>query len=225
MPTALITGANRGIGLEFVRQYAGDGWRVHACCRTPGKARELASVAGDIAVHRLDVRSTDQLRLLKEALGREPIDVLINNAGIMGAEAAIGRIDEDEWLEAYRVNAIAPLRIADALAASVARSETRVMAFITSGLASLAQADDGSLVYRMSKAALNMGVRVLAASLAPRGITCVVLAPGWVKTDMGGASAPVDPRTSIRGMRRLIDGLTRADTGGYYDYRGKVVPW
>jgi NAD(P)-dependent dehydrogenase (short-subunit alcohol dehydrogenase family) len=97
MPTALITGANRGIGLEFVRQYAADGWHVHACCRTPGKARDLTSITGDVAVHRLDVGSADQIAALKTALGREPIDVLVNNAGVLGPEQAISRIDQEEW--------------------------------------------------------------------------------------------------------------------------------
>jgi NAD(P)-dependent dehydrogenase (short-subunit alcohol dehydrogenase family) len=128
-------------------------------------------------------------------------------------------------VEVYRVNAIAPLRIADALAGNLARSDKGVMAFITSGLASLAQADDGNLVYRMSKAALNMGVRTLSSGFAPRGIICVVLSPGWVRTDMGGRNAPVDAPTSVRGMRRVIHRLTRSDSGRFYDYQGKAVPW
>jgi NAD(P)-dependent dehydrogenase (short-subunit alcohol dehydrogenase family) len=226
MPVVLITGANRGIGLEFVRQYAAEGWRVHACCRAPKTATALEEIQGEIVIHRLDVGEESQREALKTGLAKEAIDLLINNAGLMGPRRQpIERISDEDWLEVVRINAIAPVRIADALADSVAKSRMRVIAFITSGLASLANAGPGDVVYRMSKTALNMGMRCLCADLHKRGIMCVALAPGWVRTDMGGASAPVAPATSIRGMRAVIAKLGPGDTGRYLDYQGKRVPW
>lgn len=226
MSTVLITGANRGLGLEFVRQYAAGGWRVHACCRNPAKATRLKKLTGEIVIHRLDVRRQDQLEALKKALAGEPIDILINNAGISDwDDPSLKRVSDKTWLELFHVNSMAPLRVAGALADNVAKSEKRIVAFITSQLGSIAHTGTDAIPYRMSKAALNAGARGLSLDLEARGIICAILSPGWVKTDMGGPEAPLKPATSIRGLRAVMAKLKPADNGRFIDYRGKKVPW
>jgi NAD(P)-dependent dehydrogenase (short-subunit alcohol dehydrogenase family) len=226
MPTILVTGAGRGLGLEFVRQYAADGWRVHACCRTPETATALEALEGEIAIHRLDVRDQAQIGALKASLAGEPIDLLINNAGIYGPRGkAVAQISDAEWLEVLQVNAIAPVRIADALADNVAASGKKLMAFITSQMGSIARMSAGAHPYRMSKAALNAGVRCLSLELEARGVTCVLFHPGWVKTDMGGAGAAIEIKTSIDGMRAVIAKLKHSDNGRFFNYDGGEIPW
>lgn len=226
MPTVTITGAGRGLGLEFARQYAKDGWRVHACLRDPAKAGPLKALGGEVVVHRLDPGNRREIADLAKALGGEPVDVLINNAGIYGPrDVSIEDASDADWLEVFRVNTIAPLRVATALADRVAASQRKVMAFITSRMGSIADISSGAHPYRTSKAALNAGVRILSLELAGRGITCVVLHPGWVRTDMGGPSAAIDPATSIAGMRGVIAKLGRADNGRFLNYDGGEIPW
>jgi len=220
--TVLITGAGRGLGLEFARQYAAQGWRVHACARRP---ESLAQLKGVVA-HPLDVRDARQIEALAAALAGEAIDLLINNAGIYGPRTdSLRKLRDEEWLEVFRVNSVAPLRVALALADNVARSKMRLMVFITSQMGSIARAGAGAHPYRMSKAALNAGVRVLSLELAGRGITCVVLHPGWVRTDMGGPGGALDPATSIAGMRAVIAGLKPSDNGRFLAYDGAEMPW
>ena len=222
MATVLITGAGRGLGLEFARQYAAQGWRVHACARRPESLAQLE----DVVAHPLDVRDARQIEALAAALAGEAIDLLINNAGIYGPRTdSLRKLRDEEWLEVFRVNAIAPLRIASALADNVAKSKMRLMVFITSQMGSIARAGAGAHPYRMSKAALNAGVRVLSLELAGRGITCVVLHPGWVRTDMGGPGGALDPATSIAGMRAVIAGLKPSDNGRFLAYDGAEMPW
>lgn len=226
MPSILITGAGRGLGLEFSRQYAAEGWRVHATCRDPEKAAALDKLKGKIVVHRLDVRSAPQIAALKSALGGEPIEILVNNAGIYGPRGgAIAQIDDEVWLDVLHTNAVAPLRIADALADNVAKSEKRLMVFITSTMGSLARSAAGAQPYRMSKAALNAGVRSLSLDLEARGIVCVLLSPGWVRTDMGGRGATIEPKASIGGMRTVIARLTPSDNGRFLGFDGSEIPW
>lgn len=226
MPTVLVTGANRGLGLEFCRSYAADGWRVHACCRHPDKAKALKAIAGDLLVHRLDV--TDGLRVagLARELAGEPIDLLLNNAGVFKEGQDFGRIDYDDWIEAFKINTLAPMRMAERLVEHVAASARKLIVNISSGMASIADYDGGgAYAYRSSKAALNMVVKGLAADLAPRGITVVALSPGWVQTDMGGAHAALTPAESIAKMRAIIDNLGPADSGRFLSHEGKERPW
>lgn len=232
MPTTLITGTNRGLGLEFVRQYAAAGWRVHACCRTPGKADALNRLAADsngaIIVHALDVADFDQIDRLANALSGESIDLLLSNAGIYPDRDShgFGEINYDAWSLAFRVNTMAPLRMAEAFVEHVARSGGRKIALVTSKMGSIDDNGSGSYyVYRSSKTALNMVAKSLALDLAPRGITIGLLHPGWVKTDMGGPDAWITPEQSVSGMRRVIERLTRADSGKFYAYDGQPVPW
>lgn len=226
MNTLLVTGANRGLGLEFVRSYAAEGWRVHACCRFPDKAKALAKIPGDVAVHRLDV--TDGLRVasLARELADEPIDILINNAGVLHSRSDFGEVDFDDWVEELKVNTVAPARMVERFVELVAASERKLIVNISSGMGSITgTTSSDAMVYRSSKAGLNMVVKCLSVALAERGITVVALSPGWVNTDMGGANADLTPAESIAKMRRVIDGLTPADNGRFLNHEGEERPW
>ena len=224
MPTVLVTGAGRGIGLEFARQYAADGWRVIATVRDPAKAGELGRLPGKIEVHRLDVTDLKAVAGLGRELARDSIDVLIASAGIyLGRSMSPQSVDEAAWIETFRVNTIAPLALAGALLEPVRRSEGKRLIAITSRMGSIAENPGGAIAYRSSKAALNSVWKGLAAS--NRDVIAVVLHPGWVSTDMGGAGAPVTPKQSVAGMRGVIANLTPADNGRFIDYAGAEIPW
>ncbi len=226
MPTVLITGAGRGLGLEFAKQYADDGWTVHAACREPEAAAALRGLGGGVRLARLDVTSAEQVAELAGDLRGEAIDLLLNNAGIYGPrEYALGQIDYAAWAEVLRVNTLAPLRVAAAFTEHVAMSGQKRMAFVTSRMGSIEQNSGGGYIYRSSKAALNAAVKSLAIDLAPRGVTAVVIHPGWVRTDMGGAGATIAPAESVAGMRRVFAGLTPDDGGRFFDYDGSSLPW
>jgi NAD(P)-dependent dehydrogenase (short-subunit alcohol dehydrogenase family) len=225
MPTILITGAARGLGLAFAHAYAQDGWRVHACARG-GARQELADVAGDVVPHALDVRDRRAIDELVHDLAGEPIDVLMNNAGILVPEdKPIAAVGDREWLDSFHVNAIAPLRIADALTPNVAASRRKLMVFLTSRMGSVSRMAPGGHPYRMSKAALNSGVRCLALDPERRGITLLLIHPGWVRTDMGTQHADIDIATSVAGVRQLIAEATPEDNGRFLSYDGSELPW
>jgi NAD(P)-dependent dehydrogenase (short-subunit alcohol dehydrogenase family) len=226
MPTVLITGANRGIGLALAQQYAADGWKVIATARDKAKASELSRLPG-VRVESLEVADDEAISALARTLQGEAIDVLFNNAGIAGREAAtLGSIDSAVWAETLRVNVIAPIKVAEAFAEHVAASRQKKMAFVSSQLGSIEwNTTGGRYSYNSSKAALNMAARSLSVDLRPRGIAVGLLHPGHVRTDMGGASAPVLPDDSAAGMRKVVDGLTLARTGGFFNYDGSSIPW
>jgi NAD(P)-dependent dehydrogenase (short-subunit alcohol dehydrogenase family) len=223
MPTVLITGANRGLGLEFARQYAADGWRVIATSRALEKAAALRSQGAE--VHPLDVADTAAVAALGRELQRETIDVLIANAGIAGPRGMKAEaIDAAGWAEIFRVNTMAPLALAGAFTAQVARSEQRKVIAITSRLGSIAANSEGGMyAYRSSKAALNAVWHSFA--LDHRELTAAVLHPGWVRTDMGGKSAALGVEESVAGMRSVIAGLGKAESGGFFSYDGSPIPW
>jgi len=224
--TVLITGANRGLGFEFTRQYAVDGWRVIACCRSPNDAPELKKLGRKVEVLALDVTSQDSIQALAKALAGTPIDVLINNAGLHGDRRAFGETDVDLWRKIFDVNTIAPVQILAALLENVAASAQRKVANLTSKVGSIGDGPSGgSYAYRSSKTALNMAMVNAAHELNGRGITILLLHPGWVQTDMGGPTAPVSIEQSIAGLRRVIDKATQAETGHFYDYTGRQLPW
>ena len=225
MPTILITGANRGIGLELTRSFAKDGWRVHACCRDPKQAKDLRSIDGDVVIHRLDVTDGDRMAGLARDLVGEAIDILFNNAGVHGPRAGFGKTDYDAWVPVFSVNVFAPLRLAECFAAHVARSERKLILNMSSTMGSIAEASGGSYTYRASKAALNMITKSLSVDLAGRGITVAAFHPGWVQTDMGGRGASITVEESVRGLRQVIAGLTVKDTGGFFCYDGRKPPW
>lgn len=232
MPSVLVTGANRGLGMEFAKQYSADGWRVFACCRSPEAAKGLNELAraseGRLSVHPLDVSRRDSVSSLAEVLRAEPIDILLNNAGVYGDEehADFGKIDDAGWAAAFSVNVMGPMRMVEAFLENVARSDRKVIAFLSSKMGSISEnTSGGSYIYRSSKAALNAVVKSLSLDLKDRGVIAVALHPGWVQTDMGGENAPTPPRESIRGMRRVLEGLRGKDSGGFLSYEGAAVPW
>jgi len=226
MPTVLVTGANRGLGLEFARQYAADGWRVLATCRRPTAAAELKEIKGDVQVHALDMREDAQIPTLAMTLARERIDILVNNAGVSGPREHFGKTETQAWLDVFHVNSIAPAHMAEAFVDHLERGGRKLIVNITSKMGSVADnTSGGSYIYRSSKAALNMVAKTLAADLAARGITVVVFHPGWVRTDMGGPGALIDPRQSVQGMRGKIATLTPSDSGKFFNYDGQPLPW
>jgi len=226
MPSVLVTGANRGLGLEFARQYAAADWRVHAACRDPNAAEALAGLPGAISRHRLEVTDDGQIAELAAELAGSPLDLLINNAGINYDNGEFGDSDPASWLDTFRVNTIAPLRVAEGLIGNLLLGERKLIVNLSSKMASIAEnASGGDYAYRTSKAALNMLTRGMAHDLRGRGVTVVVISPGWVQTDMGGPSAPLPVAESIAGMRRTIDKLRPADSGSFLDWQGHVMPW
>ena len=231
MPAVLITGASRGLGFELAKQYAVEGWRVIACCRKPEDAialKKLAPSARDmVSVIAMDVADNDTVRNAALTLKDVVVDILINSAGIAGVpQQSTGKIDYASWARVLDVNTMGPLRVLEAFTDNLARSERRLVVTITSGMGSLADnTSGGSIAYRSSKAAVNMVMRSAAIDLAPRGITCVLINPGWVKTDMGGPDATLSPQQSVSAMRRLIETLGPNDSGKFYNYDGREYPW
>lgn len=229
--TTLITGANRGIGLELVRQYGEDGWNVFACCRDPENAKELSQITarsgGKVSVHPLDVTDAKQIQAMVAAVGDTPIDILINVAGIyLQKGVPFGDTDESAWLETFRVNTIAPLKMMEAFVDAVAASERKVFANLTSRMGSIGDnTSGGSYVYRSSKAALNAVAKNAAIDLNDRGITVVVLHPGWVQTDMGGPSALITVKQSVTGIRTVLQQISLADSGKFFNFDGSIIPW
>lgn len=223
MPTTLITGANRGIGLALVREFMSHGHKVIATARDPAAATGLAATGAE--VHPLDVADEKSVAALEKALAGCPIDYLINNAGL-GDRAAIGRVDFDRFETLLRVNTIAPVRLIQALTENVAASETRTIAALSSQLGSIANTDMGfGLAYRVSKAGLNMALRAAAVTLAEKNITCLALHPGWVKTDMGGDGAPVEPAASAAGLYKVITSAGASRELRFLDWEGRTLPW
>lgn len=229
--TILITGANRGIGLELVKQCVRANWRVLACCRDPASASELKALVKEtndrISVYRLDVANSEQRQSLASELDDMPIDILINNAGIYGQRGAtFGNTNEDAWLDTFAINTIAPLKLSELLVDNVARSCRKIIASISSQMGSIADnGSGGHYVYRSSKAALNAVMKSMAIDLRPRGITAVILHPGWVKTDMGGPNAQISVEQSVSGMLSILERLTPDDAGRFFDVNGGIIPW
>ena len=227
----LITGANRGLGFEFARQYVTDGWRVFAACRNPATASELRRLAQDrrgrLNVVAMDVTDAESVKKAATQLKDVAIDVLINSAGIAGVPGQkTGNVDYESWAQVLNVNTMGPLRVLEFFSDHIAGSERRLVVTITSGMGSLADnTSGGSIAYRSSKAAVNMVMRSAAIDLAPRGITCVLVNPGWVRTDMGGAKAPLSPQESVTAMRRLIKTFGPNQSGKFYNYDGREYPW
>jgi NAD(P)-dependent dehydrogenase (short-subunit alcohol dehydrogenase family) len=222
--TVLITGANRGIGLELARQYAADGWQVIGTARKPQTASALASL--DVRIMQLDVTDQESVDRLAAELGDVSIDLLINNAGILPRMHSIDAINIDDVNRTLAVNTVGPMRVTGALLAALRSGQSGKIVNITSQLGSITNNTGGSFYgYRESKAALNMFTRSLAAELRSDGIICVVVHPGWVQTDMGGTNATLTAEQSVSGIRSVIDGLEQSDTGTFWNYDGRPLPW
>ena len=231
MPSALITGANRGIGLEFAKQYLADGWRVYAACRDPNSAselRQLADKSGDkLRILALNVTDPASVKAAAAELNGQAIDLLHNNAGVGGVRGqTIGNIDYEAWAKVLDANTMGPMRVSEAFVDHVAQSKRKLIVTLTSGMGSIADnTSGGSFPYRSSKAAVNMVMRSLAIDLAPRGITCVVVNPGWVRTDMGGPHATQTTTESVTMLRRLIETLGPVQSGKFFNYNGREYAW
>lgn len=227
MTTIVISGANRGIGLEFARQYAADGARVIAGCRDPEAATELSGLTGDVTILPLDVADDASVAAFSSAAGDAAVDILIANAGVWGGqrEQQFGTLDFDNWARVLSVNTLGPMRLAQAFADRVRAAPAGRMIALTSGMSSTAETEGGHLAYRSSKAALNNAWRNLAIALKPSGVACTVIDPGWVKTDMGGDAARLTPEQSVTGMRAVIAGLTPATSGRFLRWDGNETGW
>lgn len=232
MTVVLITGANRGIGLALTRQYAADGCEVIACCRNPAGAEALgglaASSGGRVLVMQLDVADQTSITSLKHALGDQPVDILINNAGMSDPSArSAQRIDPETWMTTVRVNALGPMLVSEALRDSLRRSSEKKLVAITSIMGSTSNANGGSsFAYAASKAALNNGMRGLSRAWAGDGIVVGLLNPGWVQTDMvQGQVAYISAEECARGLIQRIAELASATSGVFQDYRGVVTRW
>jgi NAD(P)-dependent dehydrogenase (short-subunit alcohol dehydrogenase family) len=228
MPTIVITGANRGLGLEMSRLCAARDWTVMAGCRTPSDSLSaLAASHPKVQLRRFDASDPDSLSAFAASFAPSSVDVLVHNAGTIGperAEQSQDRLDSKGWLQTMQVNALAPLALSIAMRPALAAG-AKIVA-ITSQLGSLAENDSGGLyAYRASKAALNMGMRSLAIDWRDSGLILLMLHPGWVRTDMGGPSAPLSPQESVQGMVRIIDAATTADHGRFLAYDGRALPW
>jgi NAD(P)-dependent dehydrogenase (short-subunit alcohol dehydrogenase family) len=229
MRTILISGANRGLGLEFVRQYLAAGDKVIAGVRDPARAEALRALPGQerLETHALDVTDAVSVEAFRRAVDGQPIDILIANAGVYGGDRQnrLGDIDYDAWLNAFAVNALGPVRLADAFVDNVAKGRDRKMVALTSRMGSIADSSGGAIIYRSSKAALNSAWHTLALQLKDRGVACFPIHPGWVQTDLGGAQAPLTPEQSIATLRALIDQWTLADSGRFLSWDGREIPW
>jgi NAD(P)-dependent dehydrogenase (short-subunit alcohol dehydrogenase family) len=226
MPTVVITGANVGIGLGLAEIYAAAGWRVHATARKPDAADELKALAGDVHVHRCDVTDPNEIAGLSDALGTDPVDILINNAGIYGPLGPdLSDADYKAWEEAMRVNVLGPIRVTTALLENVKAGDGKMIANLSSRMGSITQAEGDRIPYRSTKAALNAAMRNMAINLEPSGVTVLLLHPGWVQTRMGGSAAPVTVPESIQGLKAVLDNASIMDTGKFINYDGTQIEW
>jgi NAD(P)-dependent dehydrogenase (short-subunit alcohol dehydrogenase family) len=228
--TILITGANRGIGLELTRQFAADGWAVLACCRNPADAAELQTLSehhSAIEVHTLDVTDYQQMAVLSAELRDRSIDILLSNAGIYGPRGAnFGDVEATAWREVLEVNSIAPLMLVQAFVEQVAVSQHKLVAVISSKMGSIADnGSGGSYIYRSSKTLVNMVVKNLSIDLAGRGISAITLHPGWVKTEMGGANAEVGVDESAAGLKLILQSAGPAQNGQFIEFNGDPISW
>jgi len=220
----LVTGANRGIGLAFARALAARGDRVIATARLPGKASALAGLP--LRLEKLDLADGGSIAGLARGLSGEPIDVLINNAGIGEAGPGFAEIAMTDLEEALRVNAVGPAALTQALLSNLLAGRRRMVVNLSSGLGSISENRSGGwIAYRASKAALNQLTRTMAAELKKDRFICIAMSPGWVRTDMGGPGASLSPEDSVAAMLKVLDRLTPSDTGRFLDHRGKEVPW
>lgn len=231
MKTVLITGANRGIGLEHARRFAARGAQVFATARAPAEAKELKALAADhdgrIEVLAYEASDPEAPLRLKAALGDTTLDLLFANAGAIGDNGqSFGSVDVESVLQLIRINALAPLKLVEALADNVARSERKLMAFQSSLMGSVGDNGSGGYyAYRLAKCALNMIAKNVSNDLGPRGVIAVALHPGWVQTRMGGENAPVAVDESVAGQQRLLDSLTPAKSGRFFNFDGRELPW
>ena len=226
MKNALITGANKGIGLEFVRQLKNKGYYIFGCCRNPSTANELHELADEII--QLDVTNDDDIASLKQTLNNRPIDLLVNNAGTSGAQGVtIGNVDRENFINVLNVNCISVVKLCDALLPNIESSNEKNILVISSRMGSISDNDSGrSYAYRASKAALNCAMRSFAIDVGPKEIHVMLIHPGWVKTDMGGVNALIDAQTSVAGMIKQAEKLfSKSHADVLHCFDGEVIAW
>ena len=230
MSTVLITGANRGIGLELVRLYAAAGDRVLACCRDESAALALTELAqgGDVRVIEVQVSDADSVAQLVDTLKGEPIDLLINNAGTIGpadTNQTAYTMDFEGWADAFAVNTMAPVRIMQGLLENLRSATSAKVVTITSQMGALSLDMPVAYAYCTSKAALNKFMKMAALELGKEGIHVCVIHPGWVKTDMGGQGADISPQESAAGIVEVIGGLDAETNGSFWKWNGETHDW
>lgn len=230
MPTVLITGVNRGLGLEFIKQYSAEGWQVIGTCRDLSAATEataLAASSAKLSLHELDVGNAAAISALANQLSDTAIDVLILNAGVMGMKSiTLGAIEAEDFLQVLNINVVSQALLLQAFQPHVAAGEHKIIVGMGSIIGSIGGYPDGGLYsYRASKAGVSAIMKGAALDLREQGITVITMHPGWVMTDMGGEGAHITPEVSIAGMRKVIAGLTPADTGRFLTYSGEELPW
>ena len=229
MPTVLITGANRGLGLEFCRQYAEKAWQVIACCRNPNQADDLNNLKSrypDIQIEALDVAQFDQIDNLATKLTDISIDVLINNAGVYGDQHGFGQLNYPVWQDTLVINSQAPIKMTEAFLPQLKKGSKKLVVSISSLMGSITDnGSGGSILYRSSKAALNAAMKSLSIDLKDQDIGILILHPGWVRTDMGGPNGLLGCETSVSGMRDVIERFDPSQTGMFIKYDGKPLPW
>lgn len=232
MPSILVTGSNRGLGLEWVRQYATLGWRVYATCRYPEQAQDLSKLAGqhgNLSIHQLDVTKHKHIQLLARELQDTPLDIVVNNAGVFferwGTDK-LGKIIYGKWQESFNVNTLGAVRVTEALRYNLARSDRRLVVTISSHMGSIAETETANdYAYRSSKAALNTVMKGMVYELGPLGIGILLVHPGWVRTRMGGSLGRFSTEESVNNMRKLVDSFRPEDSGCFYRYDGVIIPW
>jgi NAD(P)-dependent dehydrogenase (short-subunit alcohol dehydrogenase family) len=222
--TVLVTGANRGLGLEFARQLHSAGATVIGTARNPAEATELAATGARVV--QLDVADAASVAALAEELAGEPIDALLNNAGIFPSRGGLESLDPEQAARVYAVNTLGPMRLTQSLLPNLRQGRRKLVMNMSSGLGSIANnGRGGAMGYRESKAALNMFTRSLHAELSDEGFVCIAMSPGWVRTDMGGESAPLSPEQSVRGMLSVLAEAGPDESGRYFEYSGDELPW
>ena len=229
--TVLITGCNRGLGLEFAYQYARDGWQVHACARDLVHAEALQALEArfpeQISLHTLDVNKDGQIKALDRVLDNTTIDLLINNAGYYGPRGVtFGSLERELWRQVLETNTLSPMMLTQALYPRIAASELKTVAFVSSKVGSISDnTSGGGYYYRSSKTALNQAVHSLSIDLSGAGIKVVALHPGWVQTDMGGSNALITAEESVSALRTLLADVSPDQSGCFINYDGSTIPW
>ena len=228
--TILITGCNRGIGLEMTRQFAEDGWQVIATCRNPSAAWELGELAEanhNIEVHGLDITDYQQMAGLAKDLDGRQLDILISNAGYYGPKGVgLGSVDVEEWRKVLEANTIAPYKLVETFYPNLAGSEYKVIGVLSSKVGSIGDnSSGGGYIYRSSKTALNQVVKSLSIDLAGEGIKVLALHPGWVKTEMGGPNALISTKESVAGLKKILLEASAEHSGRFHNYDGSAIPW
>ena len=236
MKKVFITGASRGLGLEFSKQFLAQGYIVLASCRNPEKATDLLNLQKkypkNLLILKLDVTNENERdKVLEEVKKKiENIDILINNAGIIAGDektpSVLGEIYKEDFNKVFLVNSIAPLLVSEKFLPLLEKSSEAKIINITSLNGSITKRSvGGKYSYASSKAALNMITKILANDLREKGITTVVIHPGWIKTDMGGEEAPLDIKEPISQIINLIKNIEISETGKFLDREGREVPW